>query len=233
MRSILSPIGGPLAALAALLWLGGCEPRPIGWMSYEGEQYSLTAENFRLIRQRMIVDELKPRLGGKWRAEAAIAELPKFDQDRSEFEWDRASVTVSLIGDGSAAVPLPSHEVQGVAYEKLKKVVWRPSANITVKVLEISDAARFAAAPAPTAAPAPLAVVAKPAGAPSSYVVEPGDTLMQISAAAYGSAKHWRRILEANPGLDPGAMPVGKAIVLPVLTDAPPAPAAKPAPGGS
>ncbi len=225
-------------ALSAALWLGGCDNRPFGFTYYDGEQYSLTAENTRLIRQRMVVAALKPKLGDKWRAEAVITELPKWDPDKDRYEWERATVTVDLIGDGTTPIPLPTHVVQGLAYEEVKGAVWRPRSNLTVTVKEVSDATRFAAPTAPTPiAPATVAALTvKPANAPSSYVIQAGDTLMQISAAAYGSSKHWRRILDANPGLDPSAMPVGKAIMLPVLTDAPGnavPPAAKPTPGGS
>ena len=65
------------------------------------------------------------------------------------------------------------------------------------------------------------------------YSVRPGDTLSDIAAAHYGHARHWRAIVEANPGLDPAKLQPWQPILLPsratVLAGEPasePAPAA-------
>lgn len=73
------------------------------------------------------------------------------------------------------------------------------------------------------AAPAPAATgkTPPPAGGPvagSAYTVRSGDTLSTISAAAYGSAKHWNLIHQANRsviGPDPAALQVGMKLTLP------------------
>jgi nucleoid-associated protein YgaU len=46
-------------------------------------------------------------------------------------------------------------------------------------------------------------------------VVQEGDTLALISAVFYGSANEWRRIVDANPGLDPASLTVGRELIIP------------------
>jgi len=47
------------------------------------------------------------------------------------------------------------------------------------------------------------------------YTIRKGDTLSEISQRVYGTAKLWRKILEANPGIDPRALRIGQKIVIP------------------
>ncbi|MCR4317640.1 MAG: LysM domain-containing protein [Planctomycetes bacterium] len=47
------------------------------------------------------------------------------------------------------------------------------------------------------------------------YEVRRGDTLSGIAGRFYGSQAEWRRIAEANPGVNPNALPVGHEIVIP------------------
>jgi nucleoid-associated protein YgaU len=61
--------------------------------------------------------------------------------------------------------------------------------------------------------PSPLA----PAGGGSvrRYVIRSGDTFTGIATRLYGDPRLWRRIAEANNGLDPRRLPVGHSINLP------------------
>lgn len=59
------------------------------------------------------------------------------------------------------------------------------------------------------------------AGAPRLHVVEKGDTLGKIARRYYGSADAWRRILDANPSVDPKRIRPGQALVVPVSAPAP------------
>jgi nucleoid-associated protein YgaU len=83
--------------------------------------------------------------------------------------------------------------------------------------LKIGQAITVPAAPAPAA----TGKTPPPAGVPvagSAYTVRSGDTLSTISAAAYGSAKHWNLIHQANRsviGPDPAALQVGMKLTLP------------------
>lgn len=67
--------------------------------------------------------------------------------------------------------------------------------------------------PVPQAAPAPVAPA--PVAQPVTYTVKQGDNLWQIAKAHYGDGQKWKQIVDANPGLNPDKLPVGKTIVLP------------------
>jgi LysM repeat protein len=54
--------------------------------------------------------------------------------------------------------------------------------------------------------------------APSSgvrYTVQPGDTLVRISTAFYGTPQEWRRIADANPGSGDEALAPGRVLIIP------------------
>lgn len=48
-----------------------------------------------------------------------------------------------------------------------------------------------------------------------TYTIRAGDTLSAIAVRRYGSARQWRKITRANPGLDPRRLRVGQVIKLP------------------
>ena len=52
---------------------------------------------------------------------------------------------------------------------------------------------------------------------PSTYTIQPGDTLFRVSERFYGSSSSWRKIREANKAIIPpdGRLQAGKVIVLP------------------
>ncbi len=90
--------------------------------------------------------------------------------------------------------------------------------------------------PPPTAAHAPLTVVAEaqdpnPGRAPdtgvSHYVVQPGDELWGIAERQLGSGTAWRTVVDCNPGMTADtALTPGKTILLPA--SAAPSPSAAP-----
>ncbi|MEO1129250.1 MAG: LysM peptidoglycan-binding domain-containing protein [Planctomycetota bacterium] len=49
----------------------------------------------------------------------------------------------------------------------------------------------------------------------TKYIVARGDTLSEISKALYGRASLWRRIVDANPGLDPERLRPGMVLKIP------------------
>lgn len=49
----------------------------------------------------------------------------------------------------------------------------------------------------------------------AEYIVSRGDTLSEISMALYGRASLWRRIAEANPGIDPDRLRPGTVLKIP------------------
>jgi len=97
-----------------------------------------------------------------------------------------------------AAVPPPAEPVQVQPYQ--------------------ADPVQFApVAPAPVAEPvyAAPAPVAAPAPSHASYTIKKGDSYWKIAERHYGNGLRWTDIAEANPGIDPKKLPVGKSIVLP------------------
>ena len=62
--------------------------------------------------------------------------------------------------------------------------------------------------------PAPLTPTTTPGG---THTVAKGETLGDISATHYGTTKHWRKIVEANPGLDPARLKIGQVIQIPAV----------------
>lgn len=66
------------------------------------------------------------------------------------------------------------------------------------------------AAPAPMPADAPVE-----AAGPKKHTVVAKDTLYSLAKTYYGDSKQWKKIADANPGLVPEKMPVGKTIVIP------------------
>lgn len=213
-RSALIPIPFVLIALS------GCDGAGMV-RSPDGQWITQNAANTRAVKQRTIADSLARGLGPHWRAEVAIAPDPVRDVD-GDYRWSRADVRVDLVGDGQATLPESELSVEAGIRRYLSSQVDNARKNLTVTVTSSTDAARFALL-APTDPNAPTAPATRSAPAPSatapagSYVIQAGDTLAAISAAFYGSSQHWRRIAEANPGLDPGNLAAGAVIAIPPL----------------
>ena len=55
----------------------------------------------------------------------------------------------------------------------------------------------------------------RPARRSERYTIVAGDFLYGIAARFYGDARHWLKILRANPGLDPRRLRIGHVIKLP------------------
>ncbi len=68
--------------------------------------------------------------------------------------------------------------------------------------------------PAPAPAPAPKESYAKPK-APKTYVVQKGDTLQKISMKFYNTNNKWKKIQQANKGIDPDKLKVGTKLTIP------------------
>jgi nucleoid-associated protein YgaU len=54
---------------------------------------------------------------------------------------------------------------------------------------------------------------------PRSHRVASGESPYSISQAVYGSGKYYKRILAANPGIDPRHLKVGQILIIPELTE--------------
>lgn len=74
--------------------------------------------------------------------------------------------------------------------------------------------------------PAPVAAVEKPkevaAAAPKTYTVAQGDSLMVVSQKVYGTARHYKKVYEANKDkiADPNNLLIGLTLNMPEITAA-------------
>jgi nucleoid-associated protein YgaU len=69
-----------------------------------------------------------------------------------------------------------------------------------------------------TRTPSQPAIDASPISGPTgggTYTVKHGDTLFHIAAVSYGSGGQWKKIVAANPGVDPKHLKVGQKLVIP------------------
>lgn len=54
-----------------------------------------------------------------------------------------------------------------------------------------------------------------PVAEPRTHIIAAGDTLWSLAVKYYGDGKQLTKIQDANPGLEPTRMPIGKKIVIP------------------
>ena len=81
--------------------------------------------------------------------------------------------------------------------------------------------------------PAPAGSSAAPADPAATYTVKAGEYLEDIALSQLGSRGAWKKIVDANPGIDPKKLRVGQKLVIPgksAPVEPPPAPAPTPAP---
>lgn len=79
----------------------------------------------------------------------------------------------------------------------------------------ISDNPTYTSTPTPAASHEPAATATPAATGNRTYTIKKGDTLYGIAVAHYGDGKQWTRIANANPGLDPSKLAIGKTIIIP------------------
>jgi nucleoid-associated protein YgaU len=77
----------------------------------------------------------------------------------------------------------------------------------------------YASDPSPSLAPPSEAPTPAAAG-PRTHRVESGESPYSISQSVYGSPRYYKRILAANPGIDPRRLKIGQVLVIPEITDA-------------
>lgn len=92
-----------------------------------------------------------------------------------------------------------------------------PAGGARTDVMDLNDTPPAPIPPAARTAPAPIesAPAAEASTGPRKHVVAAKDTLYSLSRQYYGNPNQWKKIVEANPGLVPEKMPVGKTIVIP------------------
>lgn len=75
-----------------------------------------------------------------------------------------------------------------------------------------------AAAPIQNSAPSNASPANVAPNTPRTHRVESGESPYSISEAVYGSGKYYKRILAANPGIDPRHLKIGQVLVIPDLS---------------
>ncbi len=199
--------GAVLGMLAVGLVLGaaGCADgrhNPGFVIGGDGATRYSSAANVKLDSERTIERSLDHDLGPGWSSQVAIADEPRFDDVSESWRWPATSVAVTLRGTGPSPLPVAdmAQAIQGYFANRLAVRGATVSVGISVEP------------PASTAVPSE--------GAPSlpcRYTIQTGDSLETLSARFYGSSEHWRRILDANPGLSLETMRTGHEIVIPAL----------------
>jgi len=159
------------------------------------------------IRQAVVFDSTGPEHP---RARFRVAYPPteakaEYHFARVEGEWKLQSFTrvvgqwtpVSIPAPAESAPPAPAAVPAPVA-----------AAPAVAKLTDTPSAGKPAPKPAAPAA-------ASSDRFPRHYVIQPGDTLTTVSRHFYGTGRHWRRILEANPGLRERRLRIGRRINIP------------------
>jgi LysM repeat protein len=211
----------PLIA-CALLILPACDNgrwAPGYLITSNGETLSNTDENKRALTIQTINTQLDQQLGGNWRCETTINELPVYHKNsargESDWMWPKATVSVVLIGDGAGESALTDDQVTTAIRNYLYHQVEKPHRNLHITIARVVDVTRFTSTSQPatvessalTTKPAPFSAKAQ------SYTVQAGDTWADLSQAFYGTAQHWRHIAEANQHVE---LTPGREIVIPI-----------------
>lgn len=208
---LLSPV-----LLASALHITGCGQAPEGTrgsgvvVTSDGQFLANTDANERANTVRHLVEDLDKALAPAFTAQVVINELPVWHasavlEGDGTWRWEQATARITLTGSGTPAVA--PEELRGEIERYLAKR--SRSATATIVVREAAPVAAAVPVATATATPAPVA------NGPRTYTVQAGDTLADIATLFYGSAAPWRRIVEANPGLDPAQLTPGQALVIP------------------
>jgi hypothetical protein len=204
----------PLLLAVLCLLIAGCGTGRGFNVDADGRVVDNTAEAAREHAVGNLSARLRRDLGRHCRADVAIAELPLYVTGDRRLEegwyWRRATVTVHVVEDGAGKADIDDEAIATTVRARMREAVRSGDDDkVTVSVRHIVDGERFAEL-RPLAAPPRAATVGK-----RTYAVQAGDTLADVSLAFYGSTRHWRAILAANPWLDPEMMKPGDVLVIP------------------
>ena len=195
---------------AVVLILSGCEAASRGVVfTGNGKVGANTARNQRENAQDAVRISIEDDLGQGASVSVAIDELPIWIENDlgGEGDWKWPRLTARVVVNPPAGKPLPPAKLAeyttDVGGYLLAKVVKKDPQQFSLSLNE------------GVVAPVPAVVPAAAAAGPRSYVVQEGDTLALISTAFYGSPQHWRRILDANPGVAAEAITPGVRLLVP------------------
>ena len=204
-----------LAVVVMLALAPGCGRWVPGYIINEdGEVLSNNDTNMRDTTVASMRNQLDQQLGGHWRTDITLAELPVYesnDRDLSNnWKWAKANIIITLIGDGKGEAALTNDEVTKAVFDFMYPKVERPKQNLIITTTSVVDAERFAR---------PVMVIEKPTNTTATipntarqYTVQAGDTYTDLSLAFYGSITHWRVIAQANNSVE---LTPGLKIIIP------------------
>jgi nucleoid-associated protein YgaU len=194
-----------------LLALSGCDSMSRGIVfTGNGKVGANNARNQRENAQDAVRVAIEDDLGQGASVSVEIEELPIWIESDigGDGAWKWPRLTARVVVNPPAGKTLPPAKLAeyttDVGGYLLAKVVKKDPQQFN---LSLSEGAVAPSSLPPASAPA--------AAGPRSYVVQEGDTLALISTAFYGSPQHWRRILEANPGVAAEAVKPGVRLLVP------------------
>lgn len=232
MPSILSCVSLLVLLALAFCCVSGCaqltEDRGTGiTFTTDGRMVENSATNRQLSAQRQIEKAVDAALGANWSCRATITPLPVWREfmvkGDGDWYWEVAEVQVALSHPGAG------HETPPVAIEEIRSGVIAYMTGLMAKGKK--DAVTVFVHHVELVPPGVVPEVAtpipdpRPAVTPASsrtlqqgertYRIQAGDTLADITTLFYGAPTEWRRLVAANPGLDPAQLAVGTEIVIP------------------
>lgn len=224
MRRLLLPLCAALACAGCLTQANRTDYAHGVIMDVDGTMRSTTDDNVRDVHENQLQRDLR---AAAERDAAAItvsnAHNPEHGEDRHGIgTWTYATVALDI--RVPADFPLDDDRIEAIAFEHYRRKLERPRSTAAERfTLGIDRTAPATASPAETDPAGTAGEETQAAGEKAQaastdarrYRVQPGDTLATIAAVFYGDAQHWRRIVDANPGLDPAALPVGETIAIP------------------
>jgi len=123
-----------------------------------------------------------------------MSETPTVDTKKPDAQGDAAASAPQNASADSASATPPSDNAQASA----------GAADKATPDLAIDTTSTPATQPAESAQ--------------RTHIVQPGEMLSTIAAAAYGSSRKWKLIAEANPNINPNRLAPGTKLVIPALT---------------
>jgi nucleoid-associated protein YgaU len=149
-------------------------------------------------------------------------------------ETEVAKTETTTVTDQTGFGPLPT-TTTGIGLEPNSALPPGPVANNFSNNLPGSGTSAFIAPPFPNTStgiplanlpPTPVAPPVETPAAPKvaetkTHIVAKDELLGDIALKYLGSSKAWKKIVEANPGLDPKNLKVGQKLVIPAVPDKP------------
>lgn len=113
--------------------------------------------------------------------------------------------TLSSISQASYGTPNRHREI-AAANPQIDPLRLKPGTTIIIPAIAaVAASTRGSAAPVPAVA------------GQRSHTVVKGDVLGSIAKRYFGDAREWRRIVDANPGVDPKRLRPGQVLIIPTI----------------